>query len=266
MPAADEAKDPVRVLLSLMFWAYMALSCPVFFVLAVLIFVVTLPFDRRRAILHQFTCFWGYHYVALCPFWTVRIEGRHNIPRGPSVMVANHQSMGDILVLFGLYRHYKWVSKAAIFKVPFIGWNMTLNDYVRLVRGDAESIASMMEACRRHLRRGSAIMMFPEGTRSVDGQLKAFKHGAFTLADEFEVPVVPIVVDGTLDALPKSGWIFQNKGRIEVLVRVLEPIDTGSMAGPNRAATLNERTRGLMRVQLQAIRQWGSAKHRAQTK
>ena len=167
------------------------------------------------------------------------------------MMVANHQSLGDILVLFGVKRHFKWVSKASVFNLPFIGWNMSLNAYVRLVRGDRASIDAMLGDCRAHLGAGSAIMMFPEGTRSRDGEIKAFKHGAFSLASEMKVPVVPIVVTGTMDALPKSGWIMRNGRRLDLRVRVLTPVDSTAF---DDAEALREHVRTLMVRELEVMR------------
>lgn len=100
------------------------------------------------------------------------VRGRERIdPRATYVMVANHQSLLDILVLFRLFRHFKWVSKVENFKVPFVGWNMRLNRYIPLKRGDRASVIEMIARCERTLRSGSSIMMFPEGTRSQDGHL-----------------------------------------------------------------------------------------------
>ena len=137
-------------------------------------------------------------------------------------MVANHQSFHDLLVLFRLFVHFEWVSKAEMFRIPAIGWNMALNRYVRLRRGSADSIARMMAACERHLVQGSSVMIFPEGTRSPDGRMRAFKHGAFTLAQRARMPMLPIVVDGTANALPKHGFVL--RGRHAIRVRVLEEV------------------------------------------
>jgi 1-acyl-sn-glycerol-3-phosphate acyltransferase len=190
--------------------------------------------------------------VKLLPLWSARFEGREHIRPGRTyVIVANHQSLGDILVLFGLFKHYKWVSKRAIFKVPFIGWNMSLNDYVALLRGDPKSIEEMMNACRVHLRRGSSVMLFPEGTRSVDGEMKAFKHGAFTLAAELGVEVVPIVIDGTRDALPKHGLKLDHPWGLPVRVRVLEPVTPEADEAP---VELMDRVRGKMVHELAVLR------------
>jgi len=237
---------------TLLFWPYLLLSSGVLFAFALVIFACTVPFDRRRAVLHLYTCAWAYHYVKLLPLWTARFEGLEHIQPGRTyVLAANHQSLGDILVLFGLFKHYKWVSKRAIFRVPFIGWNMSLNDYVALLRGDPASIETMMQACRRHLQRGSSVMMFPEGTRSVDGEIKPFKHGAFTLASELNLELVPIVIDGTRDALPKHGIMLEQRWGLPIRVRVLAPV--APQPGES-GIELSERVRSRMIAELDAMR------------
>ena len=215
--------------LSLMFWVFLVVSSIVLFPVALVVWAVTALFDRRLVLLHRFTCFWASLYTWLNPAWRVRIEGRHKIRRGTAyVMVANHQSLLDILVLFRLFVHFKWVSKIENFRVPCIGWNMSLNRYIKLRRGSRESVARMMSACERTLAQGNSIMMFPEGTRSPDGRLRAFKPGAFTLAKRSGVPILPIVIEGTADALPKRGFVLQ--GRHAIRVRVLDEIPHAAFA------------------------------------
>jgi 1-acyl-sn-glycerol-3-phosphate acyltransferase len=239
-------------LTTLLFWPYLLLSSAVLFVFALALFALTVPFDRRRALLHLYTCAWAYHYVKCLPLWHAEFEGREHIQRGHTYMlVANHQSLGDILVLFGLFKHYKWVSKRVIFRTPFVGWNMWLNDYVALTRGDPKSIEAMMAACRVHLRKGSSVMMFPEGTRSLDGQIKTFKHGAFTLATELGLETVPIVIDGTRDALPKHGLKLDHPWGLRVRVRVLSPM----RAEPGESvAEFMDRVRARMIAELTTLR------------
>jgi 1-acyl-sn-glycerol-3-phosphate acyltransferase len=211
---------------STLFWTFIVVSSLLLFPVALLLWAVTSPFDRRRAALHQFTCFWASLYTWLNPAWPITIEGREHIRRDAVyVMVANHQSLLDILVLFRLFVHYKWVSKIELFKIPCIGWNMSLNRYVKLRRGDAESIARMMATCEERIAEGSSIMMFPEGTRSADGRLKPFKHGAFTLAQRAHVALLPIVLEGTANALPKRGFVLQGKHHIRVRVLPEVPYD-----------------------------------------
>lgn len=151
---------------SVVFWLFIGVSSVLFFPVALLIWALTAPFDRRLALLHQFTCLWASIYSWLNPAWRVRVAGRERIRRGATyVMVANHLSFLDILVLFRLFAHFKWVSKAEMFRIPCVGWNMALNRYIRLRRGNPESIARMMDACAHTLAAGSSIMIFPEGTR-----------------------------------------------------------------------------------------------------
>ena len=127
----------MRWLHSVLFWSFFAASSAVLFCVALVLFLVTWPFDRDGRVLHLFSCAWAQLYFWVNPGWSLRIEGRERLPwHGPAVLVSNHQSLGDILVLFGLYRPFKWVSKASNFKLPFLGWNMYLNRYVGLVRGD----------------------------------------------------------------------------------------------------------------------------------
>ncbi|MBU8897436.1 1-acyl-sn-glycerol-3-phosphate acyltransferase [Corallococcus sp. H22C18031201] len=229
-PSCDTVRGAIGLLFSIAFWAFFGLSSAVLFLGAVLVWLVTLPFDRNGRVLHLYSCFWAQLYVYVNPLWRLRIEGREHLPwRGAAVLVANHESLGDVLVLFGLYRPFKWVSKAENFKLPFIGWNMRLNRYVPLVRGDKESIGRMMAQCEAWLLRGVPILMFPEGTRSADGNVKAFKDGAFTLAVQQGCPVIPIVVTGTARTLPKHGLVMRTPARCQV--RVLSPVDPAAFQG-----------------------------------
>jgi 1-acyl-sn-glycerol-3-phosphate acyltransferase len=216
--------------LSLVFWIFVAVSSVVLFPVALLVWLATLPFDRRLHLLHLFTCFWASLYTWCNPAWRVSIEGRERIARHTTyVMVANHQSLLDILVMFRLFVHFKWVSKIEAFRVPVIGWNMALNRYIKLRRGDAGSISSMLEICERTIRAGSSLMMFPEGTRSTDGRMRKFKHGAFTLARRTGAPILPIVVEGTGRALPRRGFVL--RGMHEIRLRILEEIPAESWMG-----------------------------------
>ena len=231
---------------SIFIWSYICLSCPFFFAGAVIVFLSTVLFDRRRVVQHLYSCFWASTYVYMSPLWHLRVSGREKLPwRGPAVLVANHASLIDILVLFSLYRPYKWVSKKENFKVPFIGWNMTLNDYVPLVRGDRGSVEAMMERCKALLRIGSPVLIFPEGTRTKTGDLQPFKDGAFRLAFDTQTRVIPIAVHGTGAALPKHGFILRQ--RMDARVEVLEALDPASFSSMEalRDATRNEIERAL---------------------
>ncbi len=211
---------------SIFYWAFVALTMPVFFTVALVIFLVTFPFDRRRVALHLYSCFWASAYVYCNPLWRSRVVGRGKLPwRGPAVIVSNHVSLVDIVVLYGLYRPFKWVSKEENFKLPFAGWNMRLNGYVSLARGRRGSIRGMMTRSLEILRQGSPLLIFPEGTRSASGELQGFKMGAFTLAMQAGCPVIPVALSGTLKGLPKQGLVFRSTMR--AVAQVLDPLDPG---------------------------------------
>jgi len=230
-----------RRLYSVLFWAFLALSSIALFPVALLLWAVTAPFDRRKRVLHLFTCFWASLYTWLNPVWQVTVEGRERLRSDrPCVYVANHLSLLDILVIFRIFTHFKWVSKVENFRVPFIGWNMHLNGYIPLRRGDRESVVRMLEACERTLSEGSSIMMFPEGTRSPTRRMREFKPGAFELALRTGVPVQPLVLEGTAHALPKRGFVLQ--GRHPIRITVLDPIPPESFAGQS-AEELSRRAR-----------------------
>ncbi len=219
----------LRVVGSGLFWLFMTVSSIAMFPVALLCWLLTVAFDRRLVALHRLTCFWASMYTWLNPIWPVTVIGRDKIdPNQTYVMVANHQSLLDILVLFRLFVHFKWVSKIENFNIPCVGWNMRLNRYIELRRGDRASIMKMLRACRDTLSSGSSIMMFPEGTRSSNGRLRSFKPGAFELAKDTQKPLLPIVVEGTASALPKKGLVFQ--GRHEIRIRVLDAIPYASFA------------------------------------
>lgn len=234
---------------SVLFWSFLGVSSILLFPFAALTWAITLPFDRRKVLLHGFTCFWGSLYTWLNPAWPVTIEGREHIRRGEAyVMVANHLSLLDILVLFRLFRHFKWVSKIENFRIPFVGWNMRLNGYIPLRRGERASVIRMMKACEETLAEGNSIMMFPEGTRSPTGRMRAFKAGAFEIAQKAQRPILPIVVQGTSDALPKRGFVL--RGRHPIRITVLEPIPAETFAD-QKVEELTERVRSLIAGVLQ---------------
>ncbi len=240
----------MRQLYSISLWLFLVVSSLVCFSFALVIWLVTWPFDRNGLLLHLFSCFWAQLYFIANPLWRLRVEGRGTVPwRGAAVLVSNHQSMADILCVYGLYRPFKWVSKASVFKVPVIGWNMVLNRHIRLVRGDRESVRQMLDTCRYWLRRGVAIMMFPEGTRSKDGRLLPFKDGAFALAMENGCPVIPIALTGTARMLPKHGFLLGM--RSDCLLRVLEPVSPADFEGD--VAALREHVRARIAAELEAM-------------
>ena len=220
----------IRVLVSVYFWTFMALSSLLLYPVALLIRLATSPFDSRLRILHRFTSLWGSLYTWCTPIWKVRITGEEHLPGDvPHVIVANHQSFVDILLLFRLRLHYKWVSKVENFHAPLIGWNMSLNRYIPIARGTIKGNLQMMRACEEALKAGNSLMMFPEGTRSPDGMMRPFKDGAFELALRTHCPILPIVIGGTAQALAKKGMLLQKSP--DVRLQVLPAIPYSVFSG-----------------------------------
>jgi 1-acyl-sn-glycerol-3-phosphate acyltransferase len=238
----------VRSVYSCAFWLFLVASSIALFPVAVVIWALTTPFDRRKRVLHLFTCFWGSLYTWFNPAWPVTLEGRDKLRSDrATVMVANHLSLLDILVLFRTFTHFKWVSKIENFRIPFVGWNMSLNGYIRIRRGQRRSVLQMMRACEAALNDGNSIMMFPEGTRSLTGRMRSFRPGAFELALRTKSRIQPILLRGSGDALPKRGFVLQ--GRHPIRITILDPIPPESFTGLS-AEELSERVRALMAKEL----------------
>lgn len=217
-------------------------SALLFFSLSIITPIVVL-FDRNRTLIHYLTSLWGHHFIMLNPFWKCVIEGSEHLQAGKNyVIVANHQSLADVFVLAGLKHHYKWVSKESLLKIPFFGWNMRLNNYVGLRRGDRKSIKEMMEQCKNWLTKGVSILIFPEGTRSEDGSIGDFRDGSFRLALDCNVPVVPVVISGTRHVIAKHSRTLNFSGNMQV--KVLPPVVPSRFAGS--PVKMREHVRNLM--------------------
>ncbi|MCC6978868.1 MAG: 1-acyl-sn-glycerol-3-phosphate acyltransferase [Candidatus Melainabacteria bacterium] len=231
--SGDSRSVSVKVIdrvFSVWFLIYFIISSMFFNSLTAITMLLTAPFDPRRRLVHQLSCVWGTHYLYVNPFWRYKIEGREHIdPDKTYVIVANHSSYIDILVLYSLFRNFKFVSKETIFKIPLIGWNMYLNEYVKIKRGNLSSIKEMMGACRDWLKKGASVMMFPEGTRTQNGELLPFRAGGFSLALELGLPIVPVAISGTFEVFPKG----RNELRTfhPMRARVLPPLMPEDYAG-----------------------------------
>ncbi|HYD42538.1 MAG TPA: lysophospholipid acyltransferase family protein [Anaeromyxobacter sp.] len=185
-----------------------------------LLLLVTWPFDRNRTVPGRFLRLMAVALSACFLTWRLRLEGRWP-GKGPYVVVANHQSLLDILLISRVPREMKWMAKESLFKVPWMGWMFVLSGDIPVRRGDAESGSAALRKAKEYLARGMSVMIFPEGTRSRTGALGSFKSGAFRLAIEAGVPVLPIVVSGTAAGYPKgSPWVRPCRGT----ARILEPV------------------------------------------
>ena len=157
-------------------------------------------------------------------------------------MVSNHESFVDILLISHLPWEMKWLSKAELFRVPVLGWMMQLAGDIPIQRGFGPSAVEAIARCREALANRVSVMIFPEGTRSATADLLPFKDGAFRLAIDAGVPILPLVVHGTSTALRKHDWRF---GRSTAVVQVLAPIETTGLT-PADVPALKDRVRTLI--------------------
>ncbi|HEX6643989.1 MAG TPA: lysophospholipid acyltransferase family protein [Gemmatimonadales bacterium] len=225
-------------------WLVLAMAMIAGFPVMALIRLVTAPFDRGRYVVGRaFRIIGGVIPATLNPLWRFRWSGTPPAdPRRPYVVVSNHESFADILLISHLPWEMKWLSKAELFRVPFVGWMMQLAGDVPVQRGFGPSAIEAMRACRERLANRVSVMIFPEGTRSPRGELLPFKDGAFRLAIEAGVPILPLAVAGTRTALPKKGFIMR-PARAEV--RILPPVETDGMTLDDLPA-LRDRVRALI--------------------
>lgn len=148
---------------------------------------------------------WGRSLVhlALLP---VKVEGRENIERGKSyILVANHQGCFDIFLVFGfINRPIRWMMKKSLEKVPFVGRACRNAGQVFVDKSGPHAIKETYDNARKALKGGASLMVFPEGRRTWTGEMGKFQRSAFLLADELQLPIVPITINGSYDVMPRQ--------------------------------------------------------------
>ena len=195
-------------------------------VTAFLFIALVWPFDRRGALKHYFCVLWARSIIAVSGV-KVSVTGLENVPRGRAVLfLSNHQGAFDIPAIQSVLPvHFLWVAKKSLFKVPVVGWSMSLTGYISIDRDNpAEAVKSMEEASER-MGEGISVVIFPEGTRSETGALLPFKRGAFMLAKKSGVPIVPVAVQGT-NRIKKKGSFLVNPARVRISIG--RPIPIGA--------------------------------------
>lgn len=210
---------------------------------AFLVFLATAPFDKGRYAAGRYFRLLGVLSVKLNPLWKFEVAGTMiRDPRRPYVAVSNHESYADIFLISHLPWEMKWLSKETMFRIPGFGWMMRMAGDIEVRRGERSSVVQAMQQARDRLAKRVSVMIFPEGTRSRNGELLPFKDGAFRLAIESQSPILPIVVAGTRDCMAKGTFRFQ---AARARVKVLEPIDTTGLTMDDVPA-LRERTRAVI--------------------
>jgi 1-acyl-sn-glycerol-3-phosphate acyltransferase len=214
-------------LLSAWAWVAAVLVVLVGFFYVAAVWIVTAPFDRGRY--HAGRAFrqLAVSHVALTRLWNFETEGTPpEGPRRPYVVVSNHESYADIFLVSHFPWEMKWLSKHTIFKIPVMGWMMRMALDVPVRRGERESAIAALAECRDRLARRVSVMIFAEGTRSRTDELLPFKDGAFQLAIEARVPILPIAIAGTRACMAKGSFAFRHA---HAKARVLAPIATDGL-------------------------------------
>lgn len=190
----------------------------------------------------------------LNPYWNISISGHRQIDdRRPYVMVCNHLSQADIPLISNLPWEMKWVAKKELFSVPVVGWMMRLAGDIPVNRTALNRKSATLTRAGEMLDKSCSVMFFPEGTRSRDGRLNRFTTGAFELAIRRQVPVLPMVIDGTQNCLPKKSWKFGNARNIRL--QILEPVSTeGLTTSREEILELRDRVRQRIRDRLARLR------------
>lgn len=182
------------------------------------------------------------------PNWKITVSGNTDVDdRLPYVVVCNHLSQADIPLISNLPWEMKWVAKKELFDIPVVGWMMKLAEDIPVDRRAPNRKEATFERARYYLSRNCSVIFFPEGTRSLSGKLNAFTRGAFELAIREQIPVLPLVIDGTQNALPKRSWKFGSARNIRL--KVLDPVSTDEL-DRNDVRTLTEQVRTRILEQL----------------
>jgi 1-acyl-sn-glycerol-3-phosphate acyltransferase len=211
---------------SLFVWLLILAYVIIMFPVTVITWFVVYPFDQKRSVIHWCLVYQGVILSRLIPIWQIRLEGREKAQKKNTyVIISNHQSILDILIINCLRYRFRWISKIENYKVPVFGLYMRMAKYIVVDRGNKESKYEMIEKSVESIRQGISIMIFPEGTRSADHEIGPFKLGAFQLAIMTDKPILPVIVDGTGEVVPKHGIIFRSRKILKI--KVLDPIHPG---------------------------------------
>lgn len=185
------------------------------------------------------------------PLWKLNIVGeRISDMRRPYVVVSNHQSHADVPLISNLPGEMKWLAKIELFRMPFVGWMLTMAGDIPVERGNKRQGAEVLVAIGNYLKQKCSVMVFPEGTRSPDGRVHRFNDGAFRIAIKEQVPILPLAIEGSRDCLPKHSWKFGEPANI--LLKVFPPIETVGLKAQDSDA-LCERIRQII---IKQIAEW----------
>ncbi len=148
---------------------------------------------------------WWARLFCLLTLVKVTVKGRENVNQGTSyVFVANHQGAYDIFSIYGYLNHqFRWMMKKSLEKIPLVGYSCKVSGHIMVDNSSPSATRNTMERAEKQLQGGMSLVVFPEGARTWDGKMRPFKRGAYLLAVEFGLPVVPVTIDGSFDVMPR---------------------------------------------------------------
>lgn len=230
-------------LVSAVIWTMTALLVCIGLIYVSAVWLLTAAFDKGRYHAGRAFRHLAVAQVKLNPLWHFETDGTPpENPRNPYVAVSNHESYADIFLISHFPWEMKWLSKIEIFRIPVMGWMMRMANDIPLVRGKRESVLSALAGCRDRLAKRVSVLIFPEGTRSPTEEMLPFKDGAFRLAIDAGVPILPIAVAGTRHCMAKKSFRFR---RARAKARVLPPIPTSGLTSADVPA-LRDKVRAII--------------------
>lgn len=205
-------------MLSILYYIFTVIHTTVWCIISVIVLALTYPFDKSRRWVHEISRYMTWVFFGLPPRVRRTIDGLENIDRSkPYVIVLNHTSGVDIIAAYKIPLNFRWVSKREVFRLPFFGPMLLVHGDIPIERGNAAAaMAKVIHEGKIWLGRGASVAIFPEGTRSKDGEIHRFKVGAFSLAKEAGVEILPVVMTGT--AAMFRGWRMNWTNRIRIRV------------------------------------------------
>lgn len=198
--------------------------------------------------------FWGYYpgkiwswFICRLLLLPVKVTGRENVGRTQSyVFVCNHQGPMDIFLIYGfLGRNFKWMMKKALRRIFLVGYACEKAHHIYVDKSGPKKIQETIDHARQTLRGGTSLVVFPEGSRTYTGHMGVFRKGAFQLADELQLPVVPITINGSFDVLPRTaGFNFVRWHRMSLTIH--KPIPPSGRGPEDIRHTMDEAYRVIM--------------------
>ena len=210
-------------MLSFLFYIFVFAWSSMIYVVTFIALLLCYPFDKKRFVVHKLSKWLTDSFFGFGLVMKRKVEGIENLdPKGTYVMVLNHNSMVDILSIYNLPLVFKWVSKKEVYRIPIVGRLLLAHGDIVINRASTKEAMQLVHTRGKEwLAKGASVAIFPEGTRSKDGEIHNFKAGAFILAKDAEVPILPIVLEGT-DRVVRKGFFVNWSNRITI--KILPPV------------------------------------------